>query len=44
MKDGEKVHNRCLSFFIVETSGYVSPRNNQGPLRILAFEETLPGQ
>ena len=34
-----KVANRCLSYFMVETSGYDSLRNNQGPLW---FDGTLP--
>ena len=33
MKSGERVANRCLSCFMVETSEYDSPRTNQGPLR-----------
>ena len=32
-KIGGKVAHTCLSFFMVETSGYDSPRTNQGPLR-----------
>ena len=33
MKNGERVVNRFVSYFMVETSGYDSPRTNQGPLR-----------
>ena len=45
MKIGVRVDNRCLSCFMVETSGYESPRTNQGNLkRTLVFEETGPGQ
>ena len=35
MKIGVNVTNMCLSWFMVWTSGYNSPRTNQGPLRRL---------
>ena len=33
MKFGRRVPNLCLSWFMVKTSGYDSPRTNQGPMR-----------
>ena len=38
MKFGGRVYFMCLSWLIVETSGYDSPWTNQGPFwRILSF-------
>lgn len=41
----QRVVNRCLTYFMVKTFGYKSPRFNQGPLkRTFVLKQTLSGE